>query len=106
MFKGGHSVIKQAIKRHFLFPVGWDYFPVKAKDWLNSVRNVSDRSGYEVLLREGGERAVINLFQFNLTHRISVYSNPPKHPQTGMYEFAQLPFEKDGVQLISFSNMK
>ncbi len=82
--EAGHSIIKHAIKQHFLFPVGWDYFPVKAKDWQDSMRNISLFSGYEVMLKEQGEQDVKNLFQFNLAHRISVYSNPPKHPRTGI----------------------
>jgi hypothetical protein len=81
----GHKIIRDAIHQHFRFPVGWDYFPITDADWKDSMQNVALRSGYEVLLREGVEAQVKNLFQFNLQHRISIYSNPPKHPRTGKY---------------------
>lgn len=81
--KYGHHIINRAIKEHFRFPVGWDYFPISADDFEDSKSNVAMKSGYEVLLRDSSEDEVKNLFQFNLNHRISVYSNPPNHPRTG-----------------------
>ena len=80
-----HYVINKAIREHFRFPVGWDYFPISKKDFEDSKSNVSLKSGYEVLLREDTEREVKNLFQFNLQHRISIFSNQPTHPQTGKW---------------------
>ena len=92
MVDDGHKIIRDAIHQHFRFPVGWDYFPITDADWKDSMQNVALRSGYEVLLREGVEEQVKNLFQFNLQHRISIYSNPPKHPRTGKYDNAKWVF--------------
>lgn len=76
----GHKFISQAMKRNFLFQdVGHDYFPVEDDILLSSFDNSRLSSGYEVA--SAGE--VKNIFQFNLTHRISVYSQPPGHPTTG-----------------------
>jgi hypothetical protein len=79
----GHKKIDEAIKYSFLFRVGWDYFPVTDMDWEESRHNSSLSSGYEVLLQDD----LKNVFQFNLTHRISVYSQPPRHKKTGMALF-------------------
>jgi hypothetical protein len=42
------------------------------------------RSGFEVLLRDQGD-TMRNVFQFNLGHRISIFSEPVGHPRTGPY---------------------
>jgi hypothetical protein len=76
----GYHKIGEAIRQKFLFPVGWDYFPVADMDWEQSRLNSNLSSGYEVLMGEDLE----NVFQFNLAHRISVYSQPPRHKKTGM----------------------
>ena len=76
----GHKFIREAIQREFLFRVGWDYFPVHKGDFESSRHNYASSSGYEVLMQE---ESLKNVFQFNLTHRISIYSMPPKHPKTG-----------------------
>jgi len=78
----GHYVIKEHIKQHFLFPVGWDHFPITTKEWISSISNIEMKSGYEVLLGEEGAN-LKNVFQFNLNHRISVFSEPVGHPRTG-----------------------
>jgi hypothetical protein len=77
----GYEKIQKAIKENFLFPVGWDYFPVTDVDWKQSRQNSKLSSGYEVLMDDDLE----NVFQFNLFHRISLYSQPPLHPKTGMH---------------------
>jgi hypothetical protein len=71
------------MEQNFLFrDVGWDYFPVMKKDWKQSLDNKKLSSGYEVY--EGREANELkNIFQFSLTHRISVYSKPPGHPNIG-----------------------
>jgi hypothetical protein len=76
----GYKKIDKAIKQNFLFRNGWDYFPVTDMDWEQSRRNSHLSSGYEVLMEDDLE----NVFQFNLCHRISVYSQPPLHKKTGM----------------------
>lgn len=76
----GHKYIREAIAREFLFRVGWDYFPVHKGDFNSSCHNYGSSSGYEVLMQEENLK---NVFQFNLTHRISIYSKPAKHPKTG-----------------------
>ena len=78
----GHHRIDQSIRDHFLFKVGWDYFPVTEKEWLSSLQNVKMKSGFECLMRDEGEKAK-NVFQFNLFHRISIFSEPVGHPRTG-----------------------
>ena len=78
----GHHQIEENIRKHFLFPVGWDYFPICQQDWLSSTNNVKLKSGYEVLLRDGLDE-MKNVFQFNLAHRISIFSAPLGHPRTG-----------------------
>jgi hypothetical protein len=80
----GHHFISDAIRRSFLFRVGWDYFPVSKKNWDSSLENIPLSSGYEVLLQDDAPK---NVFQFNLAHRISVYSRPPKHPRTGTFPY-------------------
>jgi hypothetical protein len=79
----GHEIIRHAMEQNFLFrDVGWDYFPVMKKDWKQSLDNKKLSSGYEVY--EGREANELkNIFQFSLTHRISVYSKPPGHPNIG-----------------------
>lgn len=79
----GHQVIREAIEQEFLFrDVGWDYQPVEKTDWDLSFGNNKLSSGDEV--REGDRRKPLKyVFQFNLTHRISVYSKPPGHPEIG-----------------------
>jgi hypothetical protein len=76
----GYKKIDKAIKQNFLFRNGWDYFPVTDMDWEQSRRNSHLSSGYEVLMEDD----LKNVFQFNLAHRISVYSQPPRHKKTGM----------------------
>lgn len=76
----GHQIIREAVEQSFLFQdVGWDYQPVGKKDWEQSFDNNKLSSGDEC--KEGGRQK--NVFQFNLTHRISVYSKPPGHPDIG-----------------------
>ncbi|KAH0559167.1 hypothetical protein GP486_004298 [Trichoglossum hirsutum] len=82
----GHSIIKENIEKHFLFLVGWDYFPITERDWASSIGNIKMKSGYEVLLREEG-MSPKNVFQFNLNHRISVFSEPVGHPRTAIIIF-------------------
>jgi hypothetical protein len=77
----GHNFIQKAIRREFLFRVGWDYFPVHKEDFKSSLKNYRSSSGYEVLMQDEFPK---NLFQFNLTHRISIYSKPVKHPRIGL----------------------
>jgi hypothetical protein len=78
----GHQIIHEAMEKQFLFRnVGWDYLPVSFDDWWSSRDNSKLSSGFEVLSQDD----LMNVFQFNLTHRISVYANPPKHPKTGAY---------------------
>jgi hypothetical protein len=79
----GHKQIRESMKDHFYFPVGWCHFPISKEGWLSSTRNVKLKSGYEVLLGEEGKH-LENVFQFNLNHRISIFSEPVGHPQTGM----------------------
>jgi hypothetical protein len=88
----GHLFISRALESNFLFPdVGWDYFPVDQQDWEKSINNARLSSGFEVKSRYEGSRAkkgsidfnLKNVFQFNLNHRISVYSKPRNHPKTG-----------------------
>jgi hypothetical protein len=79
--RAGHEKIQRAIEQNFLFPVGWDYFPITNMDWQQSRNNSSLSSGYEVLM----QRDLENVFQFNLTHRISVFSQPAGHPKTGRF---------------------
>jgi hypothetical protein len=74
----GHKKIGKAIADTFLFRPGWDYFPVSDKAWEQSRRNKSLSSGFEIL-----DDDLKNVFQFNLNHRVSVYSQPPGHPKTG-----------------------
>jgi hypothetical protein len=76
----GHKVIRRAIRQNFLFSVGWNYFPVSKENWDSSLCNTQLSSGYEALMQD---EKIKNVFQFNLSHRISVYSRPPKHPRTG-----------------------
>jgi hypothetical protein len=79
----GHRHIREAMKAHYLFGhTGWDYFPVKEDDWQGSWDNSPLSSGYEVILQNPD---LENVFQFNLSHRISVYSKPAKNPRTGQY---------------------
>jgi hypothetical protein len=80
--KLGHKLIKKSIQKHCLFQVGWDHFPIKRRDFFSSITNIKLKSGYEVLLREQSEE-IKNVFQFNLAHRISVFSKPDKYPTTG-----------------------
>lgn len=80
--KLGHNLIKQSINNHFLFDVGWDYFPVTKTEWLSSIHNVKMKSGFECLQRDEGQQSK-NVFQFNLFHRISIFSQPVGHPRTG-----------------------
>ena len=79
----GHTQIRESMKQHFYFPVGWCHFPISKEGWLSSTKNVKLKSGYEVLLGEEGKK-LDNVFQFNLNHRISIYSEPVGHPQTGL----------------------
>jgi hypothetical protein len=100
----GHKEISKAMERNFLFRVGWDYFPISNRDWEESRRNSSLSSGYEVLMQKGLE----NVFQFNLNHRISVFSQPPGHPQTGQFysPFASpSPTKLIGVAILIFYPM-
>jgi hypothetical protein len=78
----GHKFIRDAVRKEFLFRVGWDYFPVHKEDFESSCQNYASSSGYEVLMQEENLK---NIFQFNLTYRVSIYSKPPKHARTGQY---------------------
>jgi len=79
----GHHIILKAMEKQFLFRnIGWDYFPVSFGDWWGSRDNSGMSSGFEVLSQDD----LMNVFQFNLTHRISVHANPPKQPNTGVYD--------------------
>ena len=80
----GHKSIKENIDRHFLFPVGWDHFPISRQDFIASTTNVSLKSGCEVFLKDPNDK-MKNVFQFNLLHRISIYSEPVGHPRTGQF---------------------
>jgi hypothetical protein len=80
----GHTQIRQSMMQHLYFPVGWCHFPISQEGWLSSTKNVRLKSGYEVLLGEEGNK-LRNVFQFNLNHRISIYSEPVGHPQTGLW---------------------
>jgi len=73
----GHDIIGESLRQNFLFHehVGWDYFPTAAKDWKESQENTPMSSGTEAELK--------NVFQFDLTHRVSIYSKPPHHSSTG-----------------------
>jgi len=77
----GHEQIKQNIDQHFLFPVGWDYFPICERDWQGSMTNVEMKSGFEVLMNDHGDE-LKNVFQFNLAHRVLIFSEPVGHPRT------------------------
>jgi len=76
----GHEAIVKAMRKQFLYRNnGWDYFPISFKDWWSSRDNETLSNGFEVLKQDD----LMNVFQFNLTHRISVYANPPGHANTG-----------------------
>lgn len=76
----GHKFIQDTMDQKFLFrDAGWDYFPVSEHDWKSSLDNKRLSRGFEVLTNDG----LKNVFQFNLTHRISIFSQPPRHPTTG-----------------------
>lgn len=80
----GHKLIQEAMEQNFLFQnVGWDYFPVKEEDWEASMGNTRMSAGYEITTKRKEEDMPKNIFQFNVTHRISVYSQPGRHPNTG-----------------------
>jgi hypothetical protein len=81
----GHDIIKAAMDHYFLFGrrPGWDYFPVSDDHFRASVRNSQLSSGFEVTNDSEGSAKLRNNFQFNMYHRISVYSKPPNHPRTG-----------------------
>jgi len=77
----GHQIIQSMMKQHILFgDVGWNYYPILKEDFDKSIKYSRLSSGVELLTQQ----EVKNFFQFTLTHRISVYSNPPGHPSTGM----------------------
>jgi hypothetical protein len=78
----GHDLIRESLQQNFLFHehVGWDYFPTSNEYWRLSRENTPMSSG-----TEAKDNAVKIVFQFNLTHRVSVYSNPPHYPSTGQY---------------------
>jgi Mg2+ and Co2+ transporter CorA len=79
----GHQIIRETMAQNFLFQdVGWDYFPVDNEDWDDSFSNTTLSSGFEINENRGPNK-LKNVFQFNLNHRISVYSKPPGHPNTG-----------------------
>ncbi|KAK4445681.1 hypothetical protein QBC34DRAFT_441512 [Podospora aff. communis PSN243] len=80
----GHDIISESLRQNFLFyeHVGWDYFPTAQDDWLKSQNNTPMSSGTEAELE--------NVFQFNLTHRVSIYSNPPHHSSTAIMIFYPL----------------
>lgn len=78
----GHKIILRAMESQFLYRnVGYDYFPVSFGDWWSSRDNSTLSNGFEILKQDD----LMNVFQFNLTHRISVYANPPGHANTGIY---------------------
>ena len=95
VYKDGHETIRQAIQKSFLFPVGWDYFPIEESEWLSSLQNFRLSSGYEVLSHD-----LPNVFQFNLTNRISVYSRPPNQPRTGKQTLSIALLEKSDLAAI------
>jgi len=81
----GHKLIVKAMEEQFLYRNnGWDYFPISFKDWWSSRDNETLSNGFEVLKQDD----LMNVFQFNLTHRISVYANPPGHPNTGTSSYS------------------
>jgi hypothetical protein len=85
----GHQIIREAIEQNFLFQdVGWDYLPVGKKDWDQDLINKEPSSGYE-FKKSRKQKRLKNVFQFNLTHCISVYSKPPGHPDTGQQALKQ-----------------
>ncbi|EXJ70155.1 uncharacterized protein A1O5_06223 [Cladophialophora psammophila CBS 110553] len=93
----GHNTIRENIEKHFLFPVGWDHFPISRQDFIASTTNVGLKSGYEVLLKDHNDK-MKNVFQFNLLHRISIYSEPVGHPRTAIIIFyPTLPVHAPGV---------
>lgn len=76
----GHKIIRSAMEQNLLFgEVGWDYFPVDQENWDASRNNSPLSSGFEKMAQED----LTNVFQFNFTHRISVFSRPEGHPNTG-----------------------
>ncbi|KAK0716297.1 hypothetical protein B0H67DRAFT_260872 [Lasiosphaeris hirsuta] len=80
----GHKFIRHALQQNFLIcQAGWDYFPISEGDWKNGRRNTPMSAGFEDVNAE-------NTFQFNLAHRISVYSIPKGHgghPMTAIILF-------------------
>ncbi|KIW35071.1 uncharacterized protein PV07_01792 [Cladophialophora immunda] len=93
----GHNSIRDNIEKHFLFPVGWDHFPISRQDFIASTTNVGLKSGYEVLLKDHNDK-MKNVFQFNLLHRISIYSEPVGHPRTAVIIFyPTLPVHAPGL---------
>jgi len=77
----GHRIIRSSLEQNFLFQqVGWDYFPISNRDWKMSRNNTPMSSGFETK-----DASIENVFQFNLTHRVSVYSSPQGHPSTGWF---------------------
>lgn len=69
----GHQLIKDALDQNFLIPqAGWDYFPISERDWNRGRGNTPMSAGFEDIDAK-------NVFQFNLAHRISVYSIPRGH---------------------------
>jgi hypothetical protein len=81
VIEDGHHIIRSMMEQNFLFgDIGWNYFPVPQKDFEKCMKHSRLSSGFEILNHEKRK----NVFQFTLTHRISVFSNPPGHPSTGM----------------------
>ncbi|KAK1749746.1 hypothetical protein QBC47DRAFT_365808 [Echria macrotheca] len=80
----GHDVIRECLQQNFLFyeHPGWDYFPVTSKEWKASRENILMTSGTESTMSSKQ-----NVFQFDLTHRVSVYSQPPHFPRTAILIF-------------------
>jgi len=78
----GHQLIKDALDQNFLIrQAGWDYFPISNQNWDRGRKNTPMSAGFEDIDAK-------NVFQFNLAHRISVYSIPRGHgghPRTGWY---------------------
>jgi hypothetical protein len=82
----GHHIIRSMMEQNFLFgDIGWNYFPVPDKDFEKCMKHSRLSSGFEILNQAEKRK---NVFQFTVTHRISVFSNPPGHPSTGMSTFS------------------